>query len=160
MELKYIFLKAKLENQEQYLDSGDFYKIIENQIGWKEYNLILQESVINSLLDSATHSQLTNLGKSRLKELEKELNQTKNDKNAERKRLHNETIISDWKRKTFWWLFGFAILGSILSIYNFINNLKTTNSDIKLENKIDKMDSKIEKFKDSMINLKSIETSK
>ncbi len=160
MKLKYIFLKAKLENQEQYLDRDDFYKIIEKQIGWQEYNQILNESVNNSLLDSNSHSQLTDLGKLRLKEIEKELNETKKDKEAESRRLHNETIISDGKRKTFWWIFGFAILGSTLSIYNFINNLNTVNSNINLEDQIYKMDSKIENLKDSIFNLKPIDSLK
>ena len=147
-ELKYIFLKAKLENQERNLDRDDFYKTIEHKVGWREYNQILQESVQNKLLDYNTHNQLTELGKARLNDLERELSELSTDNQAQRQKLYNDTIISGWKRKTFWWIFGLAILGSALSIYNFINDLKTTSSNIKLEKRIQNIESKINNLED------------
>ena len=122
-----------------------------DKIGWREYNRILQESAQNKLLDYNTHSQLTELGKARLNDLERELSEINTDKQAQRRKLYNETIISGWKRKTFWWIFGLAILGSALSIYNFINHLKTTNSNIKLEKRIQNIESKIKNLEDSDI---------
>ncbi|MFM7895013.1 MAG: hypothetical protein ACKO8L_03555, partial [Flavobacterium sp.] len=33
--------------------------------------------------------------------------------------------LKKWQKKTFWWIFIIAIIGSSLSIYNFINSLNT-----------------------------------
>ena len=122
-QLRILFLKTKLIHESEELSFEDFYNLIKDKIGWKEYNKIYSEDVNNSLLDYKTHTKLTELGKNTLIALESELEQEKKDKSAERKKLHNESILSDWKRKTFWYIFAFGLFGGVYSGFDLANKL-------------------------------------
>jgi hypothetical protein len=50
-------------------------------------------------------------------------------------RLENETKLSKWKIRTFWWIFIFGLFGGIYSIYSIIE--KTTQE--KTEDKINRI---------------------
>jgi len=130
-ELKILFLKTKLENESKKLGSEQFFELIKHKIGWKKYNEIYAEFANNSMLDSYSHTQLTELGKNTLIALQSELEQELKDKIAERKKLHNDAIISGWKRKTFWYIFAFGLFGGIYSGIDLFN--KVTGRNIKAE---------------------------
>ena len=83
-ELKYFFLKTKLENQDKELDVHLFFKLIKHKIGWKEYLSYITEFTNNSFLTTGGKwSELTELGKNRLLEFESNLIQSRKDEEAE-----------------------------------------------------------------------------
>jgi hypothetical protein len=84
---------------------------------------------------------------------------TKTEKdNLELKRQETERILIEfekstidlklkkWQLKTFWWIFGFAIIGSGLSVYNFINNLLPSKNEEQQAQKIEQMESELSKL--------------
>lgn len=146
-ELKIIFLKRKLQNEAKKLNRDDFFELIKDEIGWRKYIEIYSESVKNSLLDSQTHTTLTELGKVTLSNLEAENKQEAKDKEAVRKKLHNDSKLSDWQVKTFWFLFIFGIFGGLYSGYDIIRNLtKEENSQSKQITK-EEMESELSKLR-------------
>ena len=113
--------------------------LIKSEIGWQQYNNIYTEFANNSLLDSQTHSKLTEFGKLTLETLEKERSQEILDENAKRKKLHNESIMSGWKRKTFWYIFAFGLFGGIYSgvdLFNKIIDSKKVQEKQKVKQKV------------------------
>ena len=146
-ELKILFLKTISENETKNLDFNGFFKIIENRIGWKKCNEIHRECVLNSLLDEQTQTKLTEIGKTTLYTLELEYAQEIKDKEAERKKLHNESKLSDWQVKTFWPLFIFGLFGGLYSSYDIIKNLtKEENIQLKQITK-EEMESELSKLR-------------
>ena len=89
--------------------------------------------------------------------LENELEQETKDKLAERKKLHNESVISDWKRKTFWYIFAFGLFGGIYSGIDLFNKLTKNEKteEIKSTEQISEPQSQIspliQKNKDSIV---------
>ena len=146
-ELRILFLKTKLENESKNLDLNGFFEIIEDRIGWRKYNEIYRECVANSLLDEQTHNKLTEIGKTTLCTLESEYAQEIKDKEAERKKLHNESKLSDWQVKTFWPLFIFGLFGGLYSAYDIIkNSAKVENVQSKQRTK-EEMESELSKLR-------------
>jgi len=81
------------------------------------------------------------------------------EKGAKKERIEFENSVIDlklkkWQLKTFWWIFGFAVIGSGLSLYNFINNLSPSKNVKQQEERIEKMESELEKLKISISNQK------
>ena len=132
-ELRILFLRKKLENESKNLNSEDFFKLIQDKIGWQQYNVIYSEYANNSLLDHQTHTKLTELGKSTLETLEIELENEVKDKIAERKKLHNESVISGWKKKTFWPIFFFGLFGGVYSGIDLFNKMTNRNESQKIQ---------------------------
>ena len=122
-ELKILFLKTKFDSASKNLTSEEFYKLVSHKIGWSQYNQILSEYVNNSLLDYETHCKLTKLGENTLRKLVSEQEKEANDKIAERKKLHNESVISGWKRKTFWYIFVLGLFGGIYSAVDLFHKI-------------------------------------
>ncbi|RYJ51093.1 hypothetical protein DR871_014320 [Flavobacterium petrolei] len=153
-ELKIIFLKRKLESESKKLNRDDFFELIKDEIGWRKYNEINSESVRNSLLDAQTHTKLTELGKSTLSTLESDVKQEFKDKEAVRKKLHNDSKLSDWQVKTFWFLFVFGIFGGLYSGYDIIKNLtKEENVKSKQITK-EEMESELSKLRTLILSRK------
>lgn len=146
-ELKIFFLKTKLENESKNLNSDSFFELIKDRIGWKKYHQIYRECTAESLLDTQTHNKLTALGKVTLLNLELEYKKENKDKDAERKKLHNESKLSDWQVKTYWWIFGFAFAGFIFGIYNFTNSLTPSKDINSQEERIKKMELELSKLR-------------
>jgi len=84
-ELKYFFLKTKLENQDNKLGVHKFFELIKHKIGWEEYMELLSEFSINSMLEGGEYELLTKLGKNRLLEFESKLNESKSELKNNRK---------------------------------------------------------------------------
>lgn len=60
------------------------------------------------------------------------VSQQEEDENANRKKLHNETRLSEWQLKTFWYVFIFGLFGGIYSGTSLISDL--TKSEVPKEN--------------------------
>ncbi|SEA60687.1 hypothetical protein [Bizionia paragorgiae] len=85
------------------------------------------------------------------------------EKKAEKERIDFEKSIIDlrlkkWQLKTFWWIFGFAIIGSALSVYNFTNSLSPSKNVKQQEERIEKMESELEKLQTSISNGKTLDS--
>ncbi|MDO6852143.1 hypothetical protein Q4599_01020 [Cellulophaga lytica] len=154
-ELRILFLRTKLEHESENLNSDDFYKKIEHKIGWKQYNDIYSEYANNSFFDYQTHTKLTELGRNTLKKLEIEYEQELKDKKAERKKLHNESVMSGWKRKTFWYIFALGLFGGIYSGIDLFN--KITSSKEVQEEQLTKqeMESELSELRSLILSQKS-----
>lgn len=145
-ELRILFLRTKLENESKNLDSDSFFNLLKDNIGWAKYNQIYAEYANNSLLDSYSHTKLTELGKKTLKELELEHAQQIKDENVERKKLHNESKLSEWQIKTFWPLFIFGLFGGLYSTYDIMMTL-TKVEDSKEQVTKSEMESELSKLR-------------
>jgi hypothetical protein len=153
-ELRIFFLRTKLENESKNLDSDSFFNLVKDNLGWSKYNQILAEYANNSLVDSYNFTTLTELGKNTLKVLELEHAQEIKDQNLERKKLHNESKLSDWQVKTFWPLFIFGLFGGLYSTYDIIKNLtKVENVQLKQITK-EEMESELSKLRTLILTQK------
>ena len=65
----------------------------------------------------------------------------------ESKKLHNESKLSEWQVKTYWWIFGFAVIGFVFGIYNFTSSLTPSKDIIRQEQSIKKMESELSKLR-------------
>ena len=148
-ELKILFLRTKLDNESKNLNFDDFYKLVKHKIGWKQYNQMHTEFVNNSLFDYNTHTELTEIGLNELKSLETEYKQEIKDENLKRKKLHNDAIISEWKRKTFWLVFILGLFGGNYSAIDLFSKLlpKKEKGQIQKESIINE----VETEEDSLI---------
>ncbi|WP_165734379.1 hypothetical protein [Polaribacter sp. 20A6] len=131
-ELKFFILKEILKNEDKNLNDSDFFKLIEHKVGWTEYHAFLSDFIRNNLVDEYSANKLTELGKNRLNELKIQIDQKSKDEIAERTKLHNESILSGWKRKTFWYIFIFGIFGGIYSGIDLFKKI-TQEKEIKTE---------------------------
>lgn len=153
-ELRILLLKTKLENESKNLERNSFFELIKDKIGWRKFTEIHSEFASNSLLDAQTHTKLTELGKATLYALEAEYKQDLIDKEAERKKLHNESKLSDWQIKTFWPLFIFGLFGGLYSTYDIIKNLgKEENVQSKQITK-EEMESELSKLRTLILTQK------
>ena len=90
-----------------------------------------------------------------LKYLEQEKKDKKEKKRIDFEKSKIDLRLKKWQVKTFWWIFGFAFIGSGFSFYNFINNLSPSESVIKQEERIEKMESELGKLHTSILNQKT-----
>ena len=154
-ELRILFLRTKLENESKNLSSDNFFKLIEHKIGWKQYNDLYSEYAKNTLLDQQTHNKLTELGKTTLNTLEIEYEQELKDKIAERKKLHNESVMSGWKRKTFWYIFALGLFGGIYSGIDLFNKI-TSKKEVPIQQLTrQEMEAELTKLRTLILNQKS-----
>lgn len=154
-EKRILFLRTKLENESENLNSDDFFKLVKHKIGWAEYNSLYAEYAKNLLLDEQTFSKLTELGINTLEKLEIELNQEISDKRAERKKLHNDSIISGWKRKTFWPIFIFGLFGGVYSGMDLFNKITESKQFQEKQITKEKTESELSKQYTSPVNGKN-----
>ncbi|MFT6842723.1 MAG: hypothetical protein ACJASR_001494 [Psychroserpens sp.] len=144
-EIRIFFLRTKLENESDNLTSESFFNLIRHKIGWVQYNDLVSEYARNSVLDEKTFNILTELGRNTLKKLEIEFEQELKDGIAERKKLHNESVMSGWKRKTFWYIFALGLFGGIYSGIDLFK--KITNSKEVQEEQLTRKEMELELYK-------------
>ena len=128
----YFFLKTKFENQELNKDDTEFFELVKNMFNWKEYMSLLTELGNKGFFSERNRSFLSEYGKSILNELELKILQQEKDEQAERFKLHNESIMSGWKRKTFWYIFALGLFGGIYSAYDLFNKI-TSSKEVPIE---------------------------
>ncbi|BFP39548.1 hypothetical protein FGF1_03930 [Flavobacteriaceae bacterium GF1] len=81
-----------------------------------------------------------------LNEFHKMVKKNKLDAKLREKEI-NDARLSKWKVKTFWPLFAIAIVGTILSIYNFILNQRASKDEEQLELRIEQMESELSRLR-------------
>ena len=84
-------------------------------------------------------------------------------KKAEKDAIELEKSLLDirlkkWQLKIFWWIFGFAIIGSGLSVYNFINSLMPSKDVKEQEEKITRMESELSKMRTLVLDQKKVDS--
>jgi hypothetical protein len=143
------------ENDNFSLKNG--YDIAEEKFGWQIFLNSITELVNLSLItkkdDGLTYT-LTKLGVIRQSELRTEFESLERDKKAERKKLHNESKLSDWQVRTFWPIFIFAFIGFGLGVYNFINSLMPLKETIKQEVRNRKTELELTKLRNLILTQK------
>jgi hypothetical protein len=131
--------------------------IAEEKFGWQIFlNGITELENLNLITenqDGESYS-ITKLGSEKLSELKINFENKERDENAGRKKLHNDSKLSEWQVKTFWWIFGFAIIGTGLSVYNFINSLTLSKDVIQQEVRITKTELESSKLRILISNQK------
>lgn len=131
-ELKYFLLKTKFENQKNKKDDTDFFKLVKNRLNWEEYLKILSELDSKDFFENGERHILSEYGLSTLQQWEKIFTQKEKDEKAERFKLHNESTMSGWKRKTFLPIFIFGLFGGVYSGIDFINKM-TSSKEVPKE---------------------------
>lgn len=123
----------------------DVYEITEEKFGWQIFLNGIKElenlNLVTENQDGETYS-ITKLGIEKLSELKINFENSEKDEKAERKKLHNESKLSDWQIKTFWPLFIFGFFGGLYSAYDIIKNL--TTADTILEKQVTKEQMELE----------------
>lgn len=141
------FLNFVLENNN--LKLNDVNEIAEQKFGWQIFlNGITELENLNLVTenqDGETYS-ITKLGREKLSQLKINFETSEIDKNAERKKLHNDSKLSEWQVKTFWPVFLFGFIGFGLGCYNFINNLTPLKDITRNEERIQKMEFELSKL--------------
>ena len=149
------FLNFVVENNNFNLQS--IHEIANEIFGWQIFLNGLNElesfNLVTENQDGVTYS-ITKLGREKLSELKITFENIEKDERAERIKLHNESKLSNWQVKTFWWIFGFAIIGTGLSIYNFIGSLTPSTDATPQEDRITKTELELSKLRTLISNHK------
>ncbi|MCL7765486.1 hypothetical protein MPF19_18870 [Polaribacter sp. Z014] len=133
-----IFIK---ENNFRLIDETKF---LPKNIGFTEYLNIIEYLEGKKYVESIGNDNLftiTELGILNIELIQLKLKEEKYDKLAERTKLHNESIVSGWNRKTFWTVFIFGLLGGIYGFYDLFIKVPIVEKELKqikldiLENK-------------------------
>lgn len=157
-EKLYIVLNFISSNDFPLIDSPEH---LPENIGFKEYLSIIEfleeKQYIESIENDATYG-LTDVGSVNFKKIKKNIEQQNSDSLAERKKLHNESVMSGWKRKTFWYIFAFGLFGGVYSGIDLYK--KITNSNEIQEEQLTKQEIEIElsELRTLILNQKSQDT--
>ena len=157
-ELKFFVLNKILENEDRNLDSSELFMIMQHKIGWSEYNTFISEFLKNNLVDEYSANKLTELGKNRLNELKIKINQKEKDEKAERIKLYNESVMSGWKRKTFWYIFALGIFGGVYSGIDLFGKITSSKEVPKEQLTKQKMEEELSKLRTLILTTKKKDT--
>lgn len=149
-ELKYFFLKTLSENKNKKHDDSGFFELVKNRLAWKEYLTILSELERKGFFNPKISNGLSEYGNNILKEWELFFTQKKKDEIAERIKLHNESLLSEWQVKTFWFVFIFGLLGGLYSTFDFFITTP------KNEERFQQIEGDILKYKDTIKELRTL----
>jgi hypothetical protein len=131
-EKLFIVLNFIINNNFPLIDNPDH---LPENIGFREYLSIIdyldKKEYIESIENDA-HFDLTDVGVANLKLIQENLEQKNLDTLAERKKLHNESVMSGWKRKTFWYIFALGLFGGIYSGIDLFNKI-TDKKEVQTE---------------------------
>ncbi len=137
------------------IDLRDLHKLIDDKISWENLLAVFTELGKERLINRVnTTGEITKLGKNRLNEFKSEY---KNERN-EIKKSEIDLKLRTWQLKTFWWIFGIAFVGFVLSTYNFTKDLIPSRNINVLEEQIDKMEAEISGLQSLILNKKSIDS--
>lgn len=170
-EAKDMILKYALENKDRAISSSEIKKIVLKNLEIDDINYLLRKiyniddqvadvhiSDINcSIIATGITKKFLEQGGFTQYEKNKQLQILKEN---ERQRIEQEKAsielrLKKWQIKTFWWVFVFAVIGSILSIYNFINIISPSQSELKQDEKILKIESELSKLQILISNQKN-----
>ncbi|CAM3828310.1 hypothetical protein FLGE108171_15925 [Flavobacterium gelidilacus] len=173
-EAKDLILEYALENRERAISSQEIKKELFPHFDIDEIELLfkkIQNSVdeIATIRISTYGCIITATGITKIYLEQGGFTKTEKDtlelnrKETEKGLIEFEKSIIDlrlkkWQLKTFWWIFGIAIIGSSLSVYNFINNLMPSKNEVKQEMQIEKMESELSKMHTLFLDQKKVDS--
>lgn len=133
-KLEFNLLEAIIDKNVNKENTNNFFNNVKGLLSWEEY-LKTQNDLINSdllILNDDDSFFITELGKNRFSQAKKSLLVKQKDERAKRIKLHNESIMSGWKRKTFWYIFFCGVFGGIYSGIDLFNKI-TSNKEVPKE---------------------------
>ena len=136
-----------MEHKPNKLSYKELYAFIKAYSSWDDYLKILDYFTNKDLVVDDHGMLITEIGENKLKLISSKLKIESKDKKAERNKLHNETLLSNWKVKTFWPILIFGLFGGIYSGIDFIKSF--TKSEVQQSEYLTKeeLDSELNKFK-------------
>ena len=166
-----LFLDFLLAYEKNYVTKGIVFHFFDKQNISKERTFFIckfleRKSLVSLILNSETEIRTLNFEKLKIQDFLKNDNIRKIWRTESK--ISNDYTLSEWQVKTFWWIFGFAIIGTVLSIYNFIDSLATSKNIIKQEQRSEEMELELSKLrtliltqkKDSLLNRPNSEKGK
>lgn len=173
-EAKDLILEYALENKDRHISSNEIQKEVFPHFDIDEIEFLFKkmQNTVDEVADiriSEYNCLIIATGITKVFLSQGGFTKTEKD-NLEQKRKESEKNIIEfeksvidlklkkWQLKTFWWIFGFAIIGSGLSVYNFINNLLPSKNEVKQEQKIEKMESELSKLRILVLNQKRVDS--
>ena len=173
-EAKDLILKYALENTEGHITSNDVKKNVFKDSNIDEIEFLFEKikNTVDKVADvriseynciiiatGITKVFLENGGFTKTEKDNLELKRKETEKNLiEFEKSIIDLKLKKWQLKTFWWIFGFAIIGSGLSVYNFINNLLPSKNEVKQEQKIEEMELELSKLRILVLNQKRVDS--
>ena len=145
-----LYLTTNLENEGNNLNVDSLFKILQDKLSWEKYNEIKRLCITENFISENDHITLKDLGKQRIVSLKDELRKDDEDLLAERKKLHNESKISEYTRKTFFTVFILGTLGGLNTLYDFFI------TDPKNEREFQQIKLDILKNKDTIKELRTL----
>jgi hypothetical protein len=173
-EAKDLILEYALENNDKTISAFEIQKEVLSGVSLDEVKLLFEKiyNTVDKVADvrisewnfliTATGITKTFLKQGGFTKTEKVNNELK-IKEAEKERINIENSIIDlrlkkWQLKTFWWIFGIAVIGFGFSVFNFVNSSSSAKNAEKQEEKIVKMESELEKLRISISNQKKADS--
>ena len=173
-EAKDLILEYALENNDRPISSSEIKKEVFPHFNIDEIEFLFEkmQNTIDKVADikiSEYNCLITATGITKVFLAQGGFTKTEKD-NLELKRKETELSLIEfeksiidlklkkWQLKTFWWIFGFAIIGSGLSVYNFINNLLPSKNEVKQEVQIVKMELELSKLRILILNQKKVDS--
>ena len=149
-EKLFLYLTINFENKDSNLDTESLFEILKEKISWEKYNELIRFCLSENLISDRDHVTLTKLGEETIESLKKELKEKEEDLIAERKKLHNESKISEYTRKKFFTVFILGTLGGLNTLYDFFI------TDPKNEREFQQIKLDILKNKDTIKELRTL----
>lgn len=154
----FYYLNTNLENESKGLTKESFFEIVKNNISWNKYNEIVTFCLNENFISEKDHITLKDFGKDKINILKTEIEQDKQDEEAKRKKLHNESVMSGWKRKTFWYIFALGLFGGVYSGIDLFKKIRSNKEVQKEQLTKQEIESKLSELRTLILNQKSQDT--
>ena len=154
-EKLYIVLDFIINNDFPLIDNPEY---LPNNIGFREYLSIiefLEEKQYIESIENDSMYVLTDVGIVNFNILKKNKEQKDADESAERNKLHNESIMSGWKRKTFWYIFAFGLFGGVYSGIDLFNKMVKSKKVQEKQISKEEMESELTKLRTLILTKKN-----
>jgi len=133
---EFLILKTFNDNKDKPVSERGINKQINHLIGWQPYWKILSNFRANDFLidDPLFNTSLSPVGQNAFNKENARRIQQDSDEYVSREKLHHDAFLSKWKAKSFWWLFGLAIIGGGKAVYDIaIGQIEKGNTDSQSE---------------------------
>lgn len=111
-----------------------------------------RKTLISIILDKEENLRNVNFDKTKIQSFLK--NDSVNKLWLTEKKLYNDSKLSEWQVKTFWWLFAFGIFGGLYSGYDIINNLTKEENDQQKQITKEQLESELSKLRTLILTQK------
>lgn len=141
-------LTSQKEDKPKIIGYNDFLKIIGHL---EDREFIKPTSNLNEF-------KITSTGIEKFKELDKLNKITEKDKNIQRRKLYNESIIAERARKTFWFVFLFGLFGGIYSGIDIFNKITKSKEVPKKQVTKQEMEEELSKLRTLFLTQKKVDS--